>query len=93
MCAWCVCVVDFCVIRLLVNKRTRTCTLTCSRSYFYLRCTHTKRYSHKIQREQNGESWGVCARVEKRDNVRGERDGEERAGEGQRDRETERQRE
>ena len=49
----------------------------------------------KIQREQNGESWGVCARVEKRENARG---GERwrgeigRGAERQRDRETERQR-
>ena len=58
--------------RLFVKKRTRTSSLTCSRSSFYLWCTHTKKHSHKIQREQNGESCGVCARVEKeRENAKG----------------------
>ena len=54
------------------EEGTRTSTLTCSRSSFYLWCTQTKKHSPKIQREQNGESCGVCARVEKeRENAKG----------------------
>jgi len=63
--AWAERMVGHCGESLFVKKRTRTSTLTCSRSSFYLWCTHTKKHSHKIQREQNGESCGVCARVEK----------------------------
>jgi hypothetical protein len=81
--------------RLFVKKRTRTSTLTSSRSYFYLWCTHTMRHSHQIQREQNGESWGVCAGDEKWENARERERGREREREvrqRQRVRESESQR-
>ncbi len=75
---------------LFVKRRKTTSTLTCSRSCFSLWCTQKKSHSHKIQREQNGESRGVCARVEKER----ERERERERGGRQRERvtETERQR-
>ena len=77
---------------LFVKRRRTTSTLTCSRSCFSLWCTQKERDSHKIRRDENGESRGVCARVEKERERERER---ETKGMGQRDRdsETEKQRE
>jgi hypothetical protein len=77
--------------RLFVTKRTRTSTRTCSRSYFYL---WIQRDTHLKFRESKMERAAACARALRKGRTReGERDGEERAGEGQRVRESERQRE
>jgi hypothetical protein len=77
---------------LFVKRRKTTSTLTCSRSCFSLWCTQKKSHSHNIQREQNGESRGVCAHVEKEGEREREREREGDKGKGserQRDRDSE----